>query len=248
MKFKLVKADESEQFSPCWEVISNFFEQFLVQPIWTEDSEKNNKYEIDCEYLGFEKIHYYYGISKIAFFPEGTHVGNWIMKMPIDFTIQECKEGCDVLYPSLDYCKIEENNWKSARENGVSRYFAETHCIGESHIEIDGLIEKYKAAYIVIPLYAQRAVDCRQCDYGRNNSRADHSEIDADTIDSLYESCEYCGTDDMLVDALIDTVGIDEAQKVMEFINRYDINDINNTNWGFLNDKPCVFDFSRYMG
>ena len=243
MKFKLVKTDESEQFSPCWKVISNFFEQLLVQPIWTEDSGKNNQYRIDCEYLEFEKICYYYGMSKIAFFSEGVLVGNWIMKMPIDFTVQECKEDYDILYPSLDYCKIEENNWKSARENRVSDYFAETHCIGEAHLKIEGLTEKYKAAYIVIPLYAQRCVDCGH----EWDNRADHSEIDADRIDSLYESCEDCGTDDILVDALIDTVGIDEVQKVMEFITCYNINDIHNSNWGFLNGRPCVFDFSGYV-
>lgn len=193
------------------------------------------RYEDDCEYevedwheslieeLGCER--YAIGCSKIVlFFEEYPDV---VIKIPFDGirTIDYDKdyEVVDSRNFHLDYCAEELNIWYEAINAGVEKVFAEEAFIGR---------------YRGVPLYVAERCSGR---YRRAEEPSEDSKNKAKKMtEGVYlEVAEY-------LPLIIHQYGEEFAEKVLNFVNDYSIDDLHDNNVGLKDGMFKFIDYSSY--
>ncbi len=137
-----------------------------------------------------------------------------------------------------DYNCLEAGYYQRACEENLEYLFAATYCLG---------------ARCGLMIYAQERVkvdeDCTSdsfLNYTLENyfDRCSHEDYSEEEIQEAAweESCEL-DNDDRIY-AMIENVH--DADKLIYFINKYDINDLHCGNWGYRGDQPVLIDYSGY--
>lgn len=158
-----------------------------------------------------------FGESKgVVFLKEST---DWVVKAPI---------------PGLqDHCRMEAENWIRAKREGVAYAFAPCFYYGRFH---------------GTPIYIQRSI---QTDGDETSHRlylrvSAEKPIGEEEDDDDYITRIFKEIDGNLQDSDRLSVLIGEDQRLFDFVNKYQINDLHEGNFGFLNGKIVVFDYSGF--
>lgn len=157
-----------------------------------------------------------HGCTKIV-----VYFGNddWVIKIPFS--------------GKREYCRDEAQNYILARQRGLSKYFAPCYFYGV----IDD-----------IPIYLQRRVekddeqiqeDCYA--YAYNETSQEEDESDEDYVDRVDSYIENDMEDYETVCAIIGY-----QPELLGFISMLGINDLHRGNFGYLDGRPVVFDYSGY--
>ena len=144
---------------------------------------------------------------------------NWVIKIPLS--------------AKKEYCRKEAQNYILAHQRGLSKYFAPCYFYG--------VIDE-------IPIYLQRRVekddeqiqeDCYFYAYNENAQEYDESDDDyADRVDSYIEN-------DMEDYETVCAI-IGYSSDLLRFINMLEINDLHRGNFGYLDGRPVIFDYSGF--
>ena len=203
---------------------------YLNDAIWLSDDElikKYNSYEIET------------GATKCVVIPYGCP---YVIKMPIKGTRYEeygeedifSDEIGEIIYreycnsnsePRWNYCEAEALNYELAEEYGVEEFFAKTFY--------------WKMTMWDYPLYLQEKVQPRRD--GRPSAR------------SSTLACDYYNEniieDELWLAFFIDWYGIDNLDKLMNFLAKEGVNDLCDRNLGYRESgAPVIFDYSSYNG
>ena len=57
---------------------------------------------------------------------------------------------------------------------------------------------------------------------------------------------EKCGMTPILTSALYNYYGEEKFEIILNFLNENGINDLHNGNWGFIGERPVIFDYSGF--
>lgn len=131
---------------------------------------------------------------------------------------------------SQNYARKEYEIYCLAEEVGLEYYFPETIYLGE---------------FGGVPFYVQKMADCQE------------DAISADWYERLAETYDYYGdeyTDSEIWDVIYD---MDDREKVMlcfddedlaDFLMENHIGDLHEGNFGYIDDRLVIVDFSGYRG
>lgn len=171
-----------------------------------------------------DDIMIYCGMTKMAIVVEDF---DYVIKIPF---VIETHLGTDA-----DYCEIEYENYKLAKEYGLARHFAACERLPAYHfysVDYDG-----DSVVIDIPLYIM-----------------EFAEVDEECTESLCSDCYICDSDDFSDDQK-DAARIfsnyytdDEVEDLVAFMADNAITDIHCGNIGYINGVPVLIDYSGYMG
>ena len=197
---------------------------YLNDAIELSDDElikKYNSYEIET------------GATKCVVIPYGCP---YVIKMPIKgFRYEDIGEDdSEIIYreyrnsnsePRWNYCEAEALAYELAEEHGVEKFFAETFY--------------WKMTDGDYPLYLQEKVQSRRM--GRPSAR------------SSTLACNYYDEgiieDELWLAFFIDWYGINNLDKLMNFLAEEGINDLCDRNLGYRESgAPVIFDYSGYNG
>lgn len=124
---------------------------------------------------------------------------------------------------------IESDLYKLAKEQGVSKFFAETINIGND------IVAQEKAENILSDYYPQRKFNDFLC-----------NQINSKQIKDLYDRL-YNYISSKPLSELFYQYNIDDLKKLYNFLVDYDINDLHSNNCGiFKNGKIKFFDFCGF--
>ena len=125
-----------------------------------------------------------------------------------------------------NYCQAEADVYENAKDFGIEDCFAKTEKIAE--------INSY-------PIYKQEYV--KVYDYGASSC---HTPQDKEKVISLCkEQCFWACDENWLADVLA-YFGEKIFNKLIEFIQYMEINDLHNGNIGYINLKPVLMDYSGW--
>lgn len=197
---------------------------YLDEAIWLSDdglTKKYNSYDIKT------------GATKCVIIPYGC---SYVIKMPIKgIRYEEYNEDEDegeIIYreycnsnsePRWNYCEAEALNYELAKEYGVEEFFAKTFY--------------WKMTMGDYPLYLQEKV--QSCRDGKPSARSS-------TLACNYYN-ERIIEDELWLAFFIDWYGIDNLEKLMNFLAEEGINDLCDRNLGYKESgAPVIFDYSGY--
>lgn len=153
------------------------------------------------------------GLSKMVIIVDYGLGKKWVAKIP--FSERQ-----------VDYCELEENNYKEAVACCVEEAFAETFCIGG-----------YPSDESKCKVYLMARADTDEDELYSHSSSYDYDDYDCET----YMNGE-------VVNCLGDFFSCEFMDRLMEFCEEYSISDIHESNIGFSNGRPLIIDYSGYMG
>jgi len=168
------------------------------------------------------------GASKIVIIDEES---DWVTKISFDCSA-EMDEDMEV-----DYCKRELYNYEKACEEGLDKYFAEIYKVGE----VEG-IEVYLQEKVRVDEGVEDEVNelFRQYVYAGDEDYYDEIEDEDERNCALDD-----GVCDMDAGEKIDAIfGFNE--KLITFVENYDINDLHAGNYGYRGGELVIIDFSGY--
>lgn len=125
-----------------------------------------------------------------------------------------------------DYCEREVENYKIAEEEDLSFLFAKT--------ELIGIVNKY-------PIYKQEYVEYTNADDKSYNSK----EINKKT-DTICEKKNFFNIEENWLRGVCLYYGGDILEKLIDFITEHGIYDLHNSNLGYNNGAPIIFDYSDF--
>ena len=147
-----------------------------------------------------------------------TDLSNWIIKVGYTETV------------ACDYAKREYENYCHAREAGLEEYFPETIELG---------------IFGNCAFYIQQKVEC------------DEDKVSSDWYEALRDRYDYYGEEydcDILADEL-DNMESDEKafllfenMQLSDFLVDNGINDLHEGNFGYIDGRAVIIDFSGYRG
>ena len=144
-------------------------------------------------------------------------LSNWVIKLNLH-------DG------KINFCDREVENYIKACDVGLGEYFAATYKIGA----VEG-----------VNVYLQRKA-CIDPDsieyYFREAVMVDFEDCEA-SEDDIEEAMDVLGDDDRLV-AIFGNNSV--VAKLVDFIFENEIDDLHSYNFGFVNEKPVIIDFSGY--
>lgn len=124
-----------------------------------------------------------------------------------------------------NYCQAEEEKYIEAELNGLSACFAETKEIAR--------VNNY-------PIYKQEYVTLFDC------GTSSHTQADVDKVNSLYEDDECdCFNLEWQADVM-NFFGERIFQKLMHFIEDFNITDLHASNLGYIGMRPVILDYSSF--
>lgn len=127
-----------------------------------------------------------------------------------------------------DYCRREMETYSNAEMEGVEEFFAETYLIG------------YVKDY---PIYAQERADSIGYEGIKDIEYTDEEEKRAKEISSMS------GRNPLSMSATIAAIkhyGEKKIAKFFEFVNNYYINDLHSGNFGLMNGRFVIIDYSGF--
>lgn len=126
---------------------------------------------------------------------------------------------------SESYCEIEANNYKYAVEAGLAHYFAETRFL----TKVDG-----------ITFTIQERCVCNEDEVYDSL----HKYVEETDCCDLSEDDVWSEVDEICEDGRVHYIFDDEA--LNSFISRNYINDLHQGNFGFVNGRLVIIDFSGF--
>lgn len=137
-------------------------------------------------------------------------------------------------YPHIvewDYCALESAYYLEAKKEGLAQYFAAE--------EYFGTIDNH-------PIYIQqRAI----CSYDYQDMMDKDEEKTSKRISSTKARCKemnICCFNPLWIADFIDLYGEEEFKQLNNFLMEYNIGDLRDSNIGYLNNAPILFDYSGY--
>lgn len=133
--------------------------------------------------------------------------------------------------PDWNYCELETVIYRRAAAEGLARYFAEEECLGF----IDNTPVYWQAR--CTPL-SEISVDYHSDEYKRKQKTS-------------QKLCDKLGTDcfnAIWIADFINLYGESEFERLVKFLDKYEIDDLRPCNIGYIDKAPVLFDFSGYRG
>lgn len=213
-----------------------------------DETHDNNWYapiikRLNFDTSGIEDIDFYEaGASKVVF---GWTNKDWVVKIPLqgysrgecDWEDEEEAEEKDDFYyfegacnskNEWDYCQKEVENYKEACSAGLEMFFPETKLIGLTPTH-------------GFPIYLQRKVD---------EVGVDNGEEKGFTSAQISKAVELSNDGPIYrwqaIASAIQNYGEELTQRLFNFINDFDIDDLHPGNLGFMNGRFVIFDFSGF--
>lgn len=158
-----------------------------------------------------------YGATKVIVYFNNT---DWVIKAPIP--------------GSFDYCRVEAENWIRAKREGVGYAFAPCFYYGRPYgtpIYIQRRIQK-DLDEMVYQLYQ----------YVSNKMPIGEDEDKEDYTDRLYAEIDTNLCDNDRIEIFFGS----EGAQIVDFVCKYNINDLHEGNFGYLKDKLVIFDYSGF--
>lgn len=184
----------------------------------------------NCSFLKHYHLEIATGATKFCFISD--LLKNWVVKIPMAIY-------SNFFNKTQNYCELEENNYRLAKQEELHFYFAETKhyadCFGISYY----LQEKCD----LVPFELETLIGSRVSTSFVNSFRYDCS------TDDEYGSIDY---DEMMSCLEADEVAhfVFQDEVLTAFISKYKINDLHCRNIGKRksNGQYCLIDFSGYYG
>lgn len=169
------------------------------------------------------------GMTKYVIIPTNF---NWVIKLPIQVRPEQYRrEEFLTKFNAYDYCDLETRNFVYAEEKGLDAFFAESY---------------FLSLYKGIRIYIQRKAECDEEEFDdRLKNYASHY---------VDESCNEDVFDEVVSDYVLNMDGSesleavfgDVPQELQDMIDERNINDLHCANYGFINEKPVIIDYSGY--
>lgn len=210
----------------------------------------NTLYFEDCEYRIFSylksqnlKFKYFSGATKLVLLFENC---DYVIKIPFTGSSEEVsyyneeyhEEYSDYSYVDFsnagdncgewDYCEIESNNYKLAKEEDLKICFAGTSKL----TTINGY-----------PIYIQKRIKR----FGNNYSLAGVNLKEFETIEKTCQNVGYYNTSfHFWIREVIKLYGKNFADRLLIFLKECKINDLRGDNIGYLDNKPVLVDYAGF--
>ena len=168
---------------------------------------------------GFE---YYNGVSKVCLFHDALE--NYVIKF-----------GFSDIASQRDYCMIEYQNYQLAKENGFAAYFPYTDFLGN----FDGVnfFIQERACCSEDDITSKWYENMREVMEDYHDESEDEDEINSRVWDAVYDM------DD------IDRANLTfEDDSFLDFLMEYEIGDLHEGNFGYIDDRIVIIDFSGWKG
>lgn len=179
-------------------------------------------------------ISYNYGSTKLCLIYDA--LDRWVIKLSYDrsYDIAYSESGC-----AIDFCMREADNYASAVQKGLGRFFAATYLVGEVQGTKVFLQEKLHTDEDYFDEYFT--------DYVEDRFDINDYEDDSDYFDDIQDAA-YQLDDEQRIEAVFgDSASFEELCALNDFINDYDINDLHCQNYGYDdNQNNKIIDFSGY--
>lgn len=171
------------------------------------------------------------GMTKFVFsIPD---VDNYVFKIP--FLTRFWYKGTDKeeRLPQEDYCKYEAENYKLAKEKGVSDFFAET---------------VYLCTFEDVPIYISEDASISALDYCSNSVWHKTSNRSKKWSSAHFERQQGFGFDDEYAPIawLADRVDLLKIIDLLDFFREYKIVDIHSGNFVYTKDGILIVDYSGF--
>ena len=172
------------------------------------------------------------GASKVCIYTDDDE-DRWVIKIGFCFDHNKLKS----IDYHIDFCELEANYYDMAINEGCATHFAATYLCGE----IDG-----------IKIFLQEKVETQQDifeDRIYNYVSDFYADADCDDEDEVNDYIQgyiddECTSEDYIMAILGDTP---DSRKLLNFVEKNDINDLHELNWGVAYDGRIVLiDFSGY--
>lgn len=212
--------------------------QFIRQVLpYYETDFAEEYYELNEEFDDYFKAGWRVeaGASKLVFLPP---VGNYVIKVPFqgckderwDDDLEDYEWGYlpfeGAAYGGWDYCNVEQVLFKEALTVHLDKFFAETFQIGEENGH---------------PVYVQERCERvgaagASCSLDENNSTK-----------KIYGVTVTCAMPvEFATECRLLGISLDEMKHLANFIEDFEISDLHCANWGMLNNRPVLLDYSSF--
>jgi hypothetical protein len=181
---------------------------------------------------------YHFGISKVCIIPMGA---DYVIKIPFagqeilddlepyEFYYEDFYSANDVIGFSWDYCLTELLYYNKAKKRHINKCFCKTRLLG---------FVNYHPIYI-----QERAITFRQ-----KNGDLDYKSEKSIRMEKYCEEHHFrCFDSEWLAD-VFEYYGAKTFNKLMSFIDEYNIIDLHTDNIGYIGIRPVLLDFSDFAG
>lgn len=169
------------------------------------------------------------GMTKYVIIPDDL---NWVIKLPIQVRPDQYRrEEFLTKFSAYDYCDLETRNFAYAEEKGVNVFFAESY---------------FLSLYKGIRIYIQRKAECDEQEFDdRLKKYASHYVSETYNEDVFNEVVsDYVLSMDG--SESLEAIFGDVPTELYDLIEERNVNDLHCGNYGFINEKPVIIDYSGY--
>lgn len=211
----------------------------LLSSCFHYDNKTCEVYEEDL--LNYSGFGYECGASKVVII-----LDDCVLKTSYSGEVSECEDeegNREITENFPDYANLEYQLYQAAAEVGLDKFFAKTSKVDDYVYEqsrVDASIVDLKHDNVELPWGYF---------HGRNKPRY-YNEKDTDKI---IEYCEKNGLHKLYFRIKFNAIryflaeySIEELKKLNEFLIEYDINDISETNCGWIDGNLVIFDFCGF--
>ena len=135
---------------------------------------------------------------------------------------------------TYNYCKLEADTYSNAKTEGYECYFAQM---------------EYLLSFGDIEVYVQEKVDVFDQGEYIFSCEGDYSDEHYNLIEEISKS--YCSGDCIPLDWMADFTAYysdAELDDFFYFLDNHNINDLHDSNIGYIGTRPVVFDYSGWYG
>lgn len=150
----------------------------------------------------------------------------FVVKIPFpcssdcEFCGADCESG-------WDYCEVETEKFKMAKENALTECFAET---------------KFVAFINGHPIYMQEYANM----YMHDGSSSNHTPVDEEKVENICEENDYECFNKMWLSDVLNYFGESIFYKLMNFIHDTEIRDLHGGNLGYIGMRPVLVDYASF--
>lgn len=169
-------------------------------------------------------IHCFFGLTKACLVIDGE--SKWVIKLSLGRY-------------ATNYCRVEAKNFRLALHDGLGDFFACMQYVGL----VDG-----------IEVYIQERAEVDENlnsdifrEYVREGYDFDDPEAGMDEESYIEDRADELDEDERIYAMCHREYNEDSIEKLIEFIEDHNINDLHEGNWGRLNGRMVLVDYSGYM-
>ena len=237
----MIKQDVFDSLKTIFSYRIHFSSDYLYY--YTDDCYPDEYNENIC--YGCRASDYNSGATKIVLYYDD--IQNWVVKLPFfgDFDPSAEEEDMDCYryfsganrYIPIDYddnyCEVEAYLTKRAEEEGVVDMFAKTYFLGWIN---------------TIPVYVSERVEKTVYNADNNYKRIKSAAETQSLYDFYNTELDTAGLyDESTFRYFVDQYGVKKAEKLINFIMKYNIDDLSDSNIGFdKNGKIKIIDYSGF--